>query len=70
MSNKTRLQFDFTQEAVDHLEELRSRMDAASKAEVVRRALRLLDYAVTSSSRGGELVLRDENGKESILRLV
>ena len=40
---KVRLQFDFTEDAVADLDDLSSRVGAVSRAETVRRALRLLD---------------------------
>lgn len=40
---KTRVQFDFTNEQLARLDGLVHRMGAASRAEVVRRALHLMD---------------------------
>lgn len=42
-----RVQFDFRPEAVARLDHLVARLGAASRAEVVRRALALLDEATT-----------------------
>lgn len=40
---KIRVQFDFTEGAVSNLDALVERLDGASRAEIVRRAIRLLD---------------------------
>ena len=40
-------------------------LDAASRTEVIRRALKLLDYALK-----GELVLRDSDGNEKVLEVL
>lgn len=46
MSDKHRLEFDFSAAGVAKLDELKKKLDAGSRAEVVRRALALFDYAV------------------------
>lgn len=60
---KVRLQFDFTEAAVGDLDELTERLGAASRAETVRRALRLLDEVTREMERGKRLVLRGESGE-------
>ena len=42
---KTRLQFDFTDEALGELDELKGATGATNRAEVIRQALRLLQDA-------------------------
>ena len=69
-AGKVRLQFDFSSEAAEHMEEIRRRLDAGSKAEVMRRALRLLDYVTSGVLEGGEFVLRDSDGRERILEII
>lgn len=46
MSDKHRLEFDFSAAGLKKLDALKTRLDAGSRAEVVRRALALLDYVV------------------------
>ena len=65
--SKVRLQFDFTSEAVDGLDEIKERLGAGSRAEVIRRALRLLDYATNDDNKGRTLVLRDADGNAETL---
>lgn len=57
---KTRIQFDFTDEQLALLDGLVQRMRAASRAEVVRRALHLMDLA-----QSGEL---ETVGVDKIIR--
>jgi len=54
---KTRLQFDFNDEQLELLEDLMSRLTASSRAEVVRRALRLMDLV-----QSGQLKVIDKDG--------
>ena len=70
MSDKNRVQFDFTKEALDHLDALRVKLDAASRAEVIRRALRLLDYAIVQKEQGFKLVIREPDGFERGLEII
>ena len=64
---KVRMEFDFTQVAADKLEELRRRIDAGSRAEVVRRALSLLDYATGEEVNGSRVVIRRPDGDEHVV---
>lgn len=50
--------------SVEQLDGLRDRLGAASRAEVIRRALNLLDVATTG---GGDVVLRGIDGTERVL---
>jgi hypothetical protein len=45
------------------LEELRDALNASSNAEVIRRALTLLQLASKTTSKGGQVILR-ENGRD------
>jgi len=54
---KTRIQFDFDDEGLELLEDLKSRLTASSRAEVVRRALRLMDLV-----QSGQLKVIDKDG--------
>ena len=62
---KTRVQFDFTDEQLALLDGLVSRMNAASRAEVVRRALHLLDKVVS-----GQLNVIDEDGNSHSVMII
>ena len=62
MSGKTRVQLELTQSMTELLDSLKSRLEARSRAEVVRRALKLLDDV--SQNR---VVIRKEDGTEMVL---
>ncbi|HWR97290.1 MAG TPA: ribbon-helix-helix protein, CopG family [Candidatus Methanoperedens sp.] len=70
MIDKVRLQFDFSQEAVDKLDELKDRLGASSRAEVIRRALALMDRVSTSSQAGAEITIKSPKGEKQHLVLV
>jgi len=57
---KTRVQFDFTSEQLAMLDKLKKKRGASSRAEVVRRALKLLESAIYGGvwMRGDDAVLR------------
>ena len=46
-----RVQLDFSPEAYERLNRIRSRSDAATNAEVVRNALRLYDWFLEQTSK-------------------
>jgi hypothetical protein len=68
MNIKTRVQFDFTVEQLAMLDKLKGKMGASSRAEVVRRSLKLLGTALDGDIwvRGKDAVLR--SGEDAILR--
>ncbi len=66
---KTRLQFDFTPEQVDRIERIGERLEAASRAEVVRRALRVLERLTDETEAGRRIVLRGDDGDDEVLLL-
>lgn len=55
---KHRLQFDLTPEALKSLDELKDQAKAATRAEVVRNALRLYAWYLTQHSQGYNVQLR------------
>jgi Arc/MetJ-type ribon-helix-helix transcriptional regulator len=60
-----RVQFDFSQEAIDQIEKLVEMTDAASKAEIIRISLKLLDYTLKKQVEGYEL--KFEKGDKCII---
>ena len=60
---KRRLQFDFSEEAVQRLDFLVEELDAASRAEVIRRALELLDQLNYAYPKG-EVFLRSPDQQD------
>ncbi|MHC4663039.1 MAG: ribbon-helix-helix protein, CopG family [Planctomycetota bacterium] len=59
---KKRLQFDFTLEAVDRIDELAGKLNASSRAEVVRRALSLLEHVIDVASDESVVMVKDKSG--------
>lgn len=62
-SKPIRVQFDFSPESLKKLDRLKDQVGAATRAEVVRRALSL--YARVASFQGsdGDLCIRRRNGQ-------
>ena len=57
-----RVQLDFSPEAYERLNRIRTRSDAATNAEVVRNALRLYDWFLEQRSRDARFQIVD-NGE-------
>jgi metal-responsive CopG/Arc/MetJ family transcriptional regulator len=66
---KKRLQFDFTDEALEVLDRLQETTGLHTRTELIRHALRFLQWAVdeTSNRNATLLVERDGNVREVIL---
>jgi hypothetical protein len=58
-----RVQMDFEDKAYQRLLDLKARTEAASYAEVVRKALTLYDAAIAARDAGGTCHFRDCKGK-------
>ena len=61
---KTRLQFDFTEDALSELDELKGATGATNRAEVIRQALRLLQWTVEQTKDENATVLVEKNGRQ------
>lgn len=61
--SKKRLQFDFSDEAVKRLDEIVERIHASTRAEVVRRALKLYDWVTWELNHKEASIALDKNGK-------
>lgn len=60
--SKQRIQFDFTPDAFRRLEELQAKMDAPTKAEVIRNALKICELFVTDFGLGHTVEVKDSDG--------
>lgn len=60
---KKRLQFDFSAEAIAELNELQSATGLATRAELIRHALRFLQWGLEETGEGGATLLVEKNGK-------
>jgi hypothetical protein len=49
------------------LEELRDTLNASSNAEVIRRALTLLQLAAKTTSKGGHVILREDGRDREVI---
>ena len=67
MSEKYRVQFDFTSEAFEELERLKASVGASSRAEVVRYALRILQWAIDEVDAEGEILVRRGGQTEKVV---
>ena len=61
---KTRLQFDFTDEALSELDELKGATGATNRAEVIRQSLRLLQWTIEQIRDENATVLVEKNGRQ------
>lgn len=64
---KKRLQFDFTEDAIEEIDELQRLTKLPTRVEAIRYALRFLRWAVDETNEGGTLCLeRDGRIREII----
>jgi metal-responsive CopG/Arc/MetJ family transcriptional regulator len=61
---KTRLQFDFTEDALSQLDELKSLTGANNRAEVIRQSLRLLQWTIAETKQKEGILLVERNGRQ------
>ena len=60
---KQRIQFDFTPEALKRLDDLKDHVEASTKAEVIRNALKLYEWFVTEIDPSYILNVEDKEGQ-------
>ncbi len=58
----TRVQLEMPPQAMERLQRLKDKTEAASYAEVLRNALRLYEALIGEAERGNELSLRSADG--------
>jgi hypothetical protein len=59
----TRVQLEMPPQAMERLQRLKERTEAASYAEVIRSALRVFEALVEEHEKGSEFVLKRANGE-------
>jgi len=59
----TRVQLELPPQAMERLQRLREKTEAASYAEVIRNAIRVFEALVDEHSAGAELSLKRPNGE-------
>jgi hypothetical protein len=65
----TRVQLEMPPQAMDRLQRLKEKTEAASYAEVIRNALRLFEALVTEHEGGSEFSLKRPNGDTVAYRI-
>lgn len=64
LSRTARLQLILPERSVERLEAIKEVTEAASYAEVIRRALRLYEGVLAATQEGGQLTLKKTDGSE------
>jgi hypothetical protein len=62
VTNKQRVQFDFSPEALQRLEDLKEKVDATTKAEVIRNALKIYEWFATQLDPNSIIEVQDQEG--------
>jgi hypothetical protein len=60
--DKARVQFDFSKQSLDKLDEIVSTLNASTRAEVIRRALTLYTEVLEAEKKGAKLFFREPDG--------
>ena len=66
---KNRVQLDFAPRAMERLNALKAKTEAASYAEVVKNALRLYEALIEETEDGKQFLVRDKDGVVAPVRL-
>lgn len=61
---KHRLQLDFTDQAIRDLSDLKDTTGMANRAEVIRQALRLLQWTIDETQKNGATLLIEKDGRQ------
>lgn len=69
-ANKVRLNLEFNPLAVENLERMIDQSHSASRTEVIRKALRLLDEVLEHKQNGGKLVFQHADGSQETVRIL
>lgn len=69
-SKKIRVTLDLSQEFYKRLEKLEDKVEAESKAQVIREALRLYEYIIHRYIDGDEFFTRTKSGEEKNIILL
>jgi hypothetical protein len=61
-TDKNRVQFDFTDEALGALDDLKAKLGLSSRAEVIRYGLRILGWTLEQLESDGKILV-EKNGR-------
>jgi hypothetical protein len=62
VNSKQKVQFEFTSDALRRLDGLKEEVEAYTRAEVVRNALKLYEWFVAQAKAGRIIDVQDEDG--------
>lgn len=62
-SKQKRVQFDFSVEAWKRLSDLKEQADASTKAELIRKALKIYEWLVNESNQDHIIEVQDQDGQ-------
>jgi hypothetical protein len=69
VSKPHRVQIDLSPSAMDRLDDLKEKIEAASYAEVMKNALKLYAGIIQEVENGSEFLVRDKSGKTSAFKM-
>jgi hypothetical protein len=67
MPEKTRVQFDFTPEALQTLDRLKGRLNVSTRADVIRYALRVLDWVLSTTESNAKILVEKDARQQEIV---
>ncbi|MDE2475937.1 MAG: hypothetical protein KGO48_12870 [Alphaproteobacteria bacterium] len=65
----TRVQLEMPPQAMERLQRLKDRMEAASYAEVIRNSLRVLEALVDEYEQGSEFSVKRKDGQSQVYKI-
>jgi hypothetical protein len=66
-AQKVRVQFDFSPEAYEELNDLQTEVRASTKAEAVRYALRTLQWLMSEIKSGRRILVEDDRSTQEVV---
>ncbi len=66
MADLHRIQFNFTKEALEELDELKESAFAPSRAEVIRWGLRLVQWVIEQSRNGTKIIIEKDGALREV----
>jgi hypothetical protein len=67
MPEKTRVQFDFTPEALQTLDRLKGRLNVSTRADVIRYSLRVLDWVLSTTESNAKILVEKDGRQQEIV---
>lgn len=63
-NQRRRVQFDFSKQSLERLDEMVKEVNAATRAEVIRRALTLYTEVLAAEQRGAKVFFHEKDGAQ------